>query len=436
MASGLPASELDFVCYGVNPMVHHTDDESGSEGRAMIGCVADDYTGATDVASAFRRAGLRTALLFGQPRPHWVLPDCDVAVVALKIRSVPAADAVRAARKAQDWLSADQVYFKYCSTFDSTDAGNIGPVADALLDATGSRLTLICPAAPEHGRTVYMGHLFVGDRLLSESGMRDHPLTPMRDSDLVRILSRQTSHAVELVPHHVVREGPAAVGKALSTLMERGVRYAVTDAVCRADLDCLATAGRDMPLLTGAAGLAGSLGVRKSGTVAVQDVTLPAGGSVILAGSCSPATMSQVEFARRHLPAHRLDPLRAPDASGLLAEAQAWLDLHLGDGPALIYSSAAASDRDSTHAATIEHTIGLLARHAVTRGVRRLVVAGGETSGAVIDALGVESVIVGDEAAQGVPWLVTTSEPVLALLLKSGNFGAPDLLARAGLLPT
>jgi 3-dehydrotetronate 4-kinase len=398
----------------------------------MIGCVADDYTGATDVASAFRRAGLRTALFFGEPRPHWVLPPCDVAVVALKIRNVPAAEAIRAARKAQTWLAAEQAYFKYCSTFDSTDAGNIGPVADALLDATGGQLTLVCPAAPEHTRTVYMGHLFVSDRLLSESAMRDHPLTPMRDPDLVRVLARQTSHPVELVPHDMVRQGPAAVGKALSTLIERGVRYAVTDAICRADLDCLAAAGRDLPLLTGAAGFAASVAALRAPVRDTEPgVALPAGPSVILAGSCSPATLSQVAHARQRLPAHRLDPLRTPDVGGLLAEAQACLDRHMGIEPVLIYASAAASDRDSAYAAMIEQTIGLLARHAVAQGARRLVVAGGETSGAVVDAIGVESVVVGDELAMGVPWLVSISNRPLALVLKSGNFGAPDLLVRA-----
>jgi 3-dehydrotetronate 4-kinase len=262
-----------------------------------VGCVADDYTGATDAASALSRSGLRVELRFGAPRAVTPVPDCDAAVVALRIRTVPADDAVRAAVDAARWLDPARLYHKVCSTFDSTDAGNIGPVADALRDAAGAPLALVCPAAPEHGRTVYMGHLFVGERLLSESGLRDHPLTPMRDPDLVRVLGRQTPHRVGLVTHDVIRSGPAAVAARLAELVRQGFRHAVADAVCDLDLETIA-AVREPALLVGAAGLARALGAATGRATPVRPPDPPAGPAVILAGSCSPATLRQVSIAR------------------------------------------------------------------------------------------------------------------------------------------
>jgi uncharacterized protein YgbK (DUF1537 family) len=225
---------------------------------AGLGCVAEDYTGGTDVASALRREGLGTMLLFGPPRPDWSAGDAEAVVVALKSRNLPAADAVAVSLAAQRWLrdqGIGRLYFKYCSTFDSTDAGNIGPVADALLEAAGAPLTVVCPASPEHRRTVHQGHLFVGDRLLSESSMRHHPLTPMTDPDLVRVLGRQTRHRVGLVSSQMVRQGADAVAAALSDLRAQGTRYVVTDAVDDRDLAAIAAACRDLPVVTGAAGL-------------------------------------------------------------------------------------------------------------------------------------------------------------------------------------
>ncbi|NUP42043.1 MAG: four-carbon acid sugar kinase family protein, partial [Streptomyces sp.] len=229
----------------------------------VLGCVADDYTGGTDVAAAFRRSGLRTVLLFGPPGAGTVVPDSDAVVVALKTRSVPAGEAVTASRAVQDWLTGQGVrrlYFKYCSTFDSTDQGNIGPVADALAEAARARLTVVCPASPEHGRTVYQGHLFVGDRLLSDSPMRHHPLTPMTDPDLVRVLARQTPHEVALVPLRTVERGVEAVRTALAELEARGVRHAVIDAVHDGHLAVVAGATTQLPVITGASGLARAAG--------------------------------------------------------------------------------------------------------------------------------------------------------------------------------
>ncbi|WP_049562628.1 3-oxo-tetronate kinase [Nonomuraea sp. SBT364] len=403
----------------------------------LLGCVADDYTGGTDVAAAFRRSGLRTVLLFGPPEPGAVLPGCDAVVVALKTRSVPAGEAVAASRAAQDWLAGAGVrrlYVKYCSTFDSTDQGNIGPVARALAEAGGAGLTVVCPASPEHGRTVYQGHLFVGDRLLSESPMRHHPLTPMTDSDLVRVLGRQTPHGVALIPLRTVERGAGAVRSALDELEARGVRHAVTDAVSDGHLDIIARAAAHLPVITGAAGLARATGALAGTDLPATDLpagdgvpALPPGPSVVLAGSCSAATLEQVAVARGRMPAHRL---HAHDDGQ--AEALSWLESRLArEERMLVYSSAPPERRSPGAAAFLERALAAVAARAAELGARRIVVAGGETSGAVVNALGVTAAVVGAEADRGVPWLLTTGEPRLALLLKSGNFGRPDLLVRA-----
>jgi uncharacterized protein YgbK (DUF1537 family) len=408
-------------------------------GEAGLGCIADDYTGGTDVASALRREGLGTVLLFGPHLPDWSAGDADAVVVALKSRNLPPADAVAVSLAAQRWLREQgtrRLYFKYCSTFDSTDEGNIGPVADALLEAAGAPLTVVCPTSPEHGRTVYQGHLFVGDRLLSESSMRHHPLTPMTDPDLVRVLGRQTRHGVGLVTSDVVRQGPEAVAAAYGRLRGRGVRFAVTDAVDDRDLAAVAAACRDLPLVTGAAGLVRHLGAALARAPAAEPAAgaLPGGPALILAGSSSAATLEQVARARARYPAFRLDPAATPDPGDLRAKAVDWMGRHLERGTVLVYASAPPGERAAATAAAaraIELTMAELARAAVGRGVRRIVVAGGETSGAVVDGLGIDRVVVAREEDRGVPWLVTAGQAPLALLLKSGNFGHPDLLVRA-----
>jgi uncharacterized protein YgbK (DUF1537 family) len=413
-----------------------------------LGCVADDYTGGTDVASALRREGLGTVLLFGPPRPGWSTVDADAVVVALKSRNLPPGDAVAVSLGAQRWLGEQgigRLYFKYCSTFDSTDEGNIGPVADALLEAAGAAFTVVCPTSPEHGRTVHQGHLFVGDRLLSESSMRHHPLTPMTDSDLVRVLGRQTPHGVGLVPSQVVRQGSGAVAGAFGELAGRGVRFAVTDAVDDHDLAAVAAACRDLPVVTGAVGLVRLLGAGLAPTLrggapgkGTGVGRLPGGPALILAGSSSAATLEQVARARARYPAFRLDAAATPDPADLRAKAVDWMGRHLDRGTVLVYASAPPSERDrATPAAAraIELAMAELARVAVRRGVRRIVVAGGETSGAVVDGLGVDRVVVAREEDRGVPWVVTAGSAPLALLLKSGNFGRPDLLVRAAETP-
>jgi uncharacterized protein YgbK (DUF1537 family) len=406
-----------------------------------IGCIADDYTGGTDVAAAFRRQGLRTVLLFGLPDDGARLVDCDAVVVALKSRALEADTAVKMSLAARNWLVADAgvdtIYFKYCSTFDSTPAGNIGPVTDALLDAAGEALAVVCPATPEHGRTVYQGHLFVADQLLAESSMRHHPLTPMTDSHLPRLMASQTAHTVGLVNWQQIRRGSEAVVDELRDAAANGVRHVVMDALDEDDLTTIARAVDGMAVVTGAAGLAGALGrVMRDHDCdhrSADPVSAPPGATVIFAGSCSKTTLDQVAHARQRFSSLRLDPRSVAKPADLFDPAVAWLLDHLGDDPVMIYSSAPAEERgpaDASVADQLEATMGALAKAAVDAGARRVVVAGGETSGAVVDALGVKSVVVDAEADRGVPWC-STPDRQISLLLKSGNFGQPDLLVRA-----
>jgi 3-dehydrotetronate 4-kinase len=428
-----------------------------------IGCIADDYTGGTDVAVGLRRAGLRVALVFGVPTPGQKLPLCDAAVLALKIRTAPVEVASQQVGTAYDWLTSQGVqrfYYKYCSTFDSTREGNIGHITDLLLRLTGMQTSLICPSSPAHDRTVYQGHLFVGDRLLSESPLRHHPLTPMSDPDLVRFLGHQTAGRVGLVSWADVAAGPSAVRKAVDRLARSSVRHVVTDASTAGDLRTVASAMQDRSLLTGGAGLAEAWGrlvhdrLCNEGTPAVGDASsVPgadggehrvsledafAGHTLVLAGSCSAATLAQVAAAKAAFPSYRLDPVRTPDPVQMLEEARAWLQAQPSDRPRLVYSSATPEERAAAIAAIgfcagehVEQVMGALAAHAAAAGTRRFVVAGGETSGAVVSALGIHQVLVEDELEAGVPWCTTEGRDPLRLLLKSGNFGSSRLLVEA-----
>lgn len=413
----------------------------------LIGAVADDFTGATDLANTLVKAGMRTIQLLGVPRDDLDVPDCDAIIVALKSRSNPAQEAIRMSLAALDWLrvrGARQYYFKYCSTFDSTDKGNIGPVADAILDALDESFTVFNPAFPTNKRTVYKGYLFVGDELLSESGMRHHPLTPMTDPSLVRVLKRQTRHKVGLVQYGTVVRGAAAVREAFAQLKQQGIRHAVLDSITDEHLVTLAEACADMKVITGGSGMAMGLpanfvrqGLLKSG----QSYALPkvTGSAAVLSGSCSVATQGQVaEMARDH-DAFQIDAVAIAEGRDVANEALDWARTRLGNKPLLIYSTAhpervsAAQDKlGREHAgALIEEALGKIARGLVAAGVRRLVVAGGETSGAVVSALGVPGLLIGQEIDPGVPWTYSIGEPTLALALKSGNFGTPDFFTKA-----
>ena len=405
-----------------------------------IGVVADDFTGASDVANTLARAGARTTLHLGLPADLDLDPGDDAAVVALKSRSDAAAEAVAQSVEAARALraaGADQIVFKYCSTFDSTPQGNIGPVAAALLDLLGGELTLVCPAFPDAGRTIYQGHLFVGDRLLSESGMERHPLNPMTDPDLRRWLARQTGAKVGHLPLAALRGGRGA--EALSAAARRGERLIVADAIADADLRALGGLAAGHALVTGGSGIA--LGLPANfGIAAGAAAPLPAtaGVTLVLAGSCSAATRGQIAA---YTPGHpslklavgpALDP--GPEAERALAFA---LD-HRGSAP-LVYSSADPAEVGAIQAAYgtaasahyFETILTRVATGAADAGFRRIIVAGGETSGAVASGLATGPLVIGPEIATGVPAKRTRGMPPLAVALKSGNFGGPDFFARA-----
>ncbi|HTC10734.1 MAG TPA: 3-oxo-tetronate kinase [Acetobacteraceae bacterium] len=415
----------------------------------LLGCIADDFTGATDLASMLVKHGMRTVQCIGVPRADEVAPDVDAVVVALKSRTVPARQAVGESLAALDWLRAAggrQFFFKYCSTFDSTDDGNIGPVADALLAALGSGFALACPAFPANARSVYQGHLFVGTGLLNESGMENHPLTPMKDANLVRVLSRQTDGTVGLVPYAVVEQGAAVVRATMASLAEQGRRYAIVDAVNDGHLLTIGEAAAHHTLITGGSGVAMGLpaNFRAAGLLPerADSGALPVvqGAAAVLAGSCSRATLGQIGYARERAPVYELDPLAQPDAGALAAGAIDWMRDRLGATPVVIAASAppdkvaAVQQRFGRDAAgaLIEDALARVAEALVARGVRRLVVAGGETSGAAVARLGVRRLRIGTEIDTGVPWTYAEgSGTPLLLALKSGNFGARDFFLRA-----
>ncbi len=420
----------------------------GEERRMTLGVIADDFTGATDVASMLVRAGMRTVQLIGVPGDD-VTADADAVVIALKSRTVPAADAVAESLAALRWLQRAgmrQCYFKYCSTFDSTPAGNIGPVTEALMDALGTDFTIACPAFPENGRTIYRGHLFVGDVLLSDSGMRDHPLTPMRDANLVRVLQAQSTRRVGLIAHASIAAGVGAVRERIVALRADGIAIAIADAITNDDLRVLAAACAELPLLTAGSGLAlGLPDVYAARGWLVPDARAAElgaidGRSAVLSGSCSLATNAQVaEWRRAGRPAFAIDPRALARGERVAAKALDWAAAQRE--PLLIYATAATADLQAIQAelgaaqagALVEHALAQVAAGLVDdQGVRRLVVAGGETSGAVVQALGVTRLRIGAAICPGVPWTRTEGRPVpLLLALKSGNFGGPAFFEEA-----
>ncbi|MGA8551413.1 MAG: 3-oxo-tetronate kinase [Stellaceae bacterium] len=418
----------------------------------LLGAIADDFTGATDLCNTLVRRGMRTVQLIGVPGPGTATPDAEAVVVALKSRTVPAAQAINDSIAALAWLQragVRQILFKYCSTFDSTDAGNIGPVAEALMAALGADFTLYCPAFPEAGRTIYRGYLFVGDVLLSESGMRDHPLTPMRDPSLVRVLQRQSRGRVGLVPSATVGRGAAAIGEAFARMRGEGFAHAIVDAIAERDLEAIGEAAADFKLITGGSGIALGLpeNFRRQGLLGegrgADELPAIGGAAAVLSGSCSPATLAQVAHMEDRAPAFTVDPLAGAQPGDVARQVLAWAQPLLGRRPILISSSAPPDQvalvqqrlgRERA-GALVEGIMAQIARGLVERGVRRLVVAGGETAGAVVQALGVEGLRIGRQIDPGVPWTMSLprrpGEPALVLALKSGNFGAPDFFLRA-----
>jgi uncharacterized protein YgbK (DUF1537 family) len=413
-----------------------------------LGCVADDYTGASDLANTLTRGGLRTVQTIGVPSGDLALPEVDAVVVSLKSRSIEAGLAVERSRASEKWLrgrGVKHVLFKICSTFDSTDAGNIGPVMDALRSDCGEKIVLVTPAFPETGRTVYQGNLFVGSVPLNESSLKDHPLNPMHDSNLVRVLARQSQTKIGLVDLAVVTRGPDAVRARLAELAAQGIGAAIIDAVFDADLETIGQVALDHRLSVGASGiglgLAYALAASRQAEANTTAEASVGGPAVCLAGSCSQATLRQVASAEQAMPVLHLDPEQILAGSGEARRAIGWAKDRLAEGPVLIASSSAPEEvvalqsRHGRNAAghAIEQAMADIAEGLVQQGVRRLVVAGGETSGAVVDRLKIPAFLVGAEIAAGVPVLraVGADAGEMLLALKSGNFGGPEFFSDA-----
>ena len=423
--------------------------------KIFLGCIADDFTGATDLANNLVRAGMRVVQAMGVPTQP-LDAQADAVVVALKSRTVPAEEAVQQSLAALGWLQAQgaqQIYFKYCSTFDSTAQGNIGPVTEALMaalsDLPGGDFSIATPAFPDNGRTVFKGHLFVGDVLLNESGMQNHPLTPMTDANLVRVLQSQCRRKVGLIDYKVVAQGPEAIQTRIDQLRAEGVSLAVVDAVSNADLYRLGPALKGMPLVTAGSGVAiglpANFGIAPSNTASALPPA--AGFQAVVSGSCSLATNRQVQaFIQSGRPALAIDPLTLSASDGgatTLSQALAWAQPLLAQGPVLVYSSSdpatvkAVQARLGVQAAgeLVEQTLAAVARGLVGLGVRQLVVAGGETSGACVQALGISQMKIGPQIDPGVPWCHAQSDAApdggLHLTLKSGNFGTDDFFSKA-----
>ncbi|OHV79722.1 3-oxo-tetronate kinase [Ensifer sp. LCM 4579] len=418
----------------------------------LLGSIADDYTGASDLANTLTKNGLSTVQTVGIPSPALALPDVDAVVVSLKIRSIAADEAVAAALKAERWLrdrGAAHVLYKVCSTFDSTDRGNIGPVTEALSGAAGGGTVLVTPAFPETGRTVYLGHLFVNGQPLNESPLKDHPLNPMHDPNLVRVMARQSRGAVGLVDLPTVMAGPDAVMARIRAMNAKGVATAIADAVAESNLETLGEVVWQTALSTGASGLGLGLAraIVRSGRASspggtATDAIRPVGGlAAIVAGSCSAATLRQIEVAERSMPVLRLDTEGLLTGSDEIAAAIAWAGERIAAGPVVIAASAAPDivsrlqaqygREASGHA--IEAATATIASELVARGVKRLVVAGGETSGATVDRLAIPAFLIGPEIAPGVPVLRTVGneQGEMLMALKSGNFGGEDFFAAA-----
>ncbi|MFL6692353.1 MAG: 3-oxo-tetronate kinase [Ramlibacter sp.] len=424
--------------------------------KPLLGCIADDFTGATDLANNLVRAGMRSVQTIGVPDGP-LDTEADAIVVALKSRTIAPAEAVAQSLDALAWLQAqgvEQVYFKYCSTFDSTPRGNIGPVTEALLDALhgpGKGFTIACPAFPENKRTVFKGYLFAGDVLLNESGMQDHPLTPMTDANLVRVLQAQTRRKVGLVPYDIIARGTSPIRERFSQLKAEGVGIAVLDAISNDDLVRIGPALAGMPLVTAGSGIAIGLpqNWQDSGRLGTVADALPPfdGLGAVVSGSCSQATNSQVaQFREAGGPAFAVDPLAIAAGEDVAGAALRWAEPLLARGPVLVHATAEPSAVKAVQArlgvekagALVETTLAAVARGLVERGVRRLVVAGGETSGAVVQALGVRQLRIGSQIDPGVPWTwanTSLGTPV-HLALKSGNFGSKDFFLKTFALRT
>lgn len=413
----------------------------------LIGAIADDFTGATDLAGTLVNQGMRVTQVIGVPDEHTEVGDAQAVVVALKSRTNPVGEAVDWSLAAARWLNGKgtkQIFFKYCSTFDSTPHGNIGPVSDALLDILKSDFALVCPAFPTNGRSVYKGYLFVGDLLLSDSSMQDHPLTPMRDSSLIRLMSAQSERSAGLIDIGTVRRGAAAVKQRIEELRAGGVGYGVVDAITDEDLETIGEAAAGHALVTGGSAVATGLpeNFRRQGILeAPGRPGLPAveGRSVVMAGSCSQATRQQIAQVTGIWPNRRIDVDAVAAGEDVAGQLTAWAIRQAADKPVLIYASSDPQEVAKIQGrhgvekagAMVERVMGRIARGLADNGFNRIVVAGGETSGAIVSALGVRTIRIGPEIDPGVPWTESLGGRHLALALKSGNFGSKDFFVKA-----
>ena len=415
----------------------------------LLGCIADDLTGATDLALTLTRGGMRTVQVMGVPDDTARYAEFDAVVIALKSRTNPVDEAIEWSLKSCDVLigaGARQIIFKYCSTFDSTDKGNIGPVAEALMKKLGGDLAVVCPAFPTNKRTIFQGHLFVGEMLLSDSPMKDHPLTPMRDSNLVNVMQRQTSSKTGLVAYDSVDQGPGAIKAAFEVAKSRGENFVVIDAISDRHLMSIGEAIADHKLITGGSGIALGLpeNYASQGLLNKSDATKPmqakAGRSLIVSGSCSEATRGQVAKAvLAGMPALRVDALDLAAGKTSPKELVTFATEQEGDGPVLIYSSdtpdvvATVQEQLGREAAgsIVEKAFSETAQTLVKQGFTRIIVAGGETSGAVVNGLGVNAIEIGPEIDPGVPWTRSLDDDGLVLALKSGNFGTEEFFIKA-----
>jgi uncharacterized protein YgbK (DUF1537 family) len=415
--------------------------------KIKLGCIADDFTGATDLANNLVRSGMRVVQTIGVPTAPLAV-DVDAVVVALKSRTIPAAEAIAQSLEALKWLQAQgaqQIYFKYCSTFDSTPEGNIGPVTEALMDALGTDFTIATPAFPDNGRTVFKGYLFAGNVLLNESGMQNHPLTPMTDPNLVRVMQAQTKRKVGLIDYKTVSQGEVAIRERIATLRAEGVGVALVDATSNEDLHRMGPALKDMPLLTAGSGVAIGLPANFGLKPSLQASQLPAarGLQAVVSGSCSVATNGQVaHFKATGRPAMAINPasLMHGQSDAVVQQVLAWAAPLLKDGPVLVYSTAEPDAVKAVQAqlgvaeagALVEHALASVARGLVDLGVQQLVVAGGETAGACVQALGIAQLQIGQQIDPGVPWCHAPSPTGgVHITLKSGNFGTEDFFSKA-----
>ncbi|NNS06329.1 3-oxo-tetronate kinase [Erwinia sp. JH02] len=412
-----------------------------------LGVIADDFTGATDIASFLVQNGMSTVQVNGVPAGP-LSSQADAIVVSLKSRSCAAEKAVADSLQALAWLQqqgCERFYFKYCSTFDSTAQGNIGPVTDALLAALGESQTIISPSLPVNGRTVYQGHLFVMDQLLSDSGMRHHPVTPMTDSNLLRLMEAQASGKAGLINSQTLDQGADAVRQALEELAQQGVQYVVLDALNEQHLLTQGEALRDRRLVTGGSGLAIGL-ARQWASAGHDSARAQAAGApqgqraVVLSGSCSTMTNRQVARYRQQAAAAAIDVERAlHERDRYASELCDWVVQHESD--ALAPLLFATSDPETLQriqqqygaarsSEAVEQLFAAVVRELQQRGWQRFIVAGGETSGVVAQTLGIDAFHIGPVISPGVPWVRALGQPV-SLALKSGNFGDENFFARA-----